>query len=209
MTLYSNQRVVATKASDVVAGGGTISVDVEGEHRYAPGDRLLPDKTVFYFWFRVGGPRATLTFKTAWDVLYGCVEVSRFEAKARGLALATAAAEAVFAKIRAATPKYVPSDYEREKASLRKEARQSPAIADAVLGFLGNVTRCGKACSVALMREYIAQHSAGNGAFGALSKSDQMDVIRAILDKLVKDGRAERMIGLGDRGGEAHVYVVR
>jgi len=205
-------RVTEVKRSGE-ADAGLFLVTVEGQRPSAGADaEPRPDRLVYCFWYRIGAAQVRVWWKSAYDARL-MWEVSKYESRGlrlRGLGLAEAAARDAFATHRAGLPPRTHSDYEKRQAARRSEARASKEIAEAAHEFLRQMADDGRSCSVSLMTGYVRQHSAGAGAFEWLSRREQADIVRSVLERLVREGRAERCFGSSERGRrECAHYLAR
>lgn len=83
-------------------------------------------------------------------------------------------------------------------ATFRREARADVNLQAALVEWISTGWR-----SVASSADYLRQHGAGarSTAFGSLDKGGQTAVVRGLLEALVRNGKAERCVGPGDRPG--------
>lgn len=205
-------KVIETRIPEPIERRGVICISVQGERSDGSGLRLF----WFYYWYRCN-VRNTIHLHDVMDATFGVTKAFEFEWR-EAAPLAEEAARKAFKEL---LPKVPPapekSEWDREREVNRLALRKDEEIKEAVLEELQNTLRYALTdtytrqkgfywFSVVLMRDYIAQHRAGGGDFKWQSKKEQTEVIRVILETLVKEGKAERAIGQGKRGGDCIQY---
>jgi hypothetical protein len=108
--------------------------------------------------------------------------------------------------------------WRKERAADRKAARGDQALIAAAWDELREAAVHGQRYpalyarhawrSVSSMRAYLAQHFSGmrGTPYGRLIHDDQSTVVRCILERFVREGKAEKAIGEGVRGGDCLQY---
>lgn len=61
--------------------------------------------------------------------------------------------------------------------------------------------------SAARMTDYLAQHSAGSGAFQRLCRRDKAATVASMLERFVRAGLVDQAIGEGKRGRDCRKYT--